>query len=108
MAWSRSSRTGRWADSAATSYRTSGLKITEFVSRLQRAARTNLRSVVLYGSAASGEFDSDYSDINVLCILGDASLPSLVPLAPVARWWQKQARATPLFLTIEDLGRSAD
>lgn len=83
-------------------------KIAEFVSRLQRAAGTNLRTVVLYGSAASGEFDSDYSDINLLCILGDASLPSLVPLAHIARWWQKQARATPLFLTIEDLGRAAD
>jgi len=83
-------------------------KIAAFVSRLQRAADTNLRSVVLYGSAASGDFDSDCSDINLLCILGDASLPSLKPLAAVARWWQKQARATPLFLTIEDLRRAAD
>jgi predicted nucleotidyltransferase len=83
-------------------------KIAEFVSRMQGAAGTNLRSVVLYGSAASGEFDSHFSDINVLCLLGDASLPSLVSLAHVVRWWQKQARATPLFMTIEDLGRSAD
>jgi predicted nucleotidyltransferase len=83
-------------------------KVADFVSRLQRAAGANLRAVVLYGSAVSGEFDAEFSDINVLCILGDTSLAALAVLAPTVRWWKRRARALPLFLTNDELVTSAD
>jgi predicted nucleotidyltransferase len=83
-------------------------KIAEFISRLQKAAGPNLRNVVLYGSAVTGEFDAEFSDINILCILEDTSLPALAGLAPTVRWWEKQARALPLFLTDDELFQSAD
>jgi predicted nucleotidyltransferase len=83
-------------------------KLAEFVSRLRTAAGSNLRNVILYGSAVSGGFDPDFSDINLLCILHDTSLPSLEAVAKVARWWVKTARALPFFITLEEFTGSAD
>ena len=45
-------------------------KLTELVSRLKAAAEENLKAVVLYGSAATSEYQSGHSDVNVLCLLG--------------------------------------
>jgi len=39
------------------------------VERLHDAARENLESITLYGSAARGDFHEAHSDLNVLCIL---------------------------------------
>ena len=38
----------------------------EFVEKIRAAAGDNLLSVVLYGSAADGEFHPEYSDLNLL------------------------------------------
>jgi predicted nucleotidyltransferase len=48
--------------------------IADFVDRLRGAAGANLRSVILYGSAARGEFVAEHSDINLLGVLGEISL----------------------------------
>src|SRR5207245_10690183 len=83
-------------------------KIDEFVSRLRAAAGPNLQSVILYGSAVSGEFDPEFSDINLLCILRGTSFPMLEAVAPAVEWWNKQKQPAPLFMTREELERSAD
>ncbi len=83
-------------------------QISEFVARLQQAAGENLHSVVLYGSAVSGDYDPKYSDINLLCILNDTALPKLLALAPAAQWWTKQKHPAPLLITRAELERSAD
>ena len=48
-------------------------KLTELVSRLKAAANENLKAVVLYGSAVTGEFRAGHSDLNVLCIVEHAA-----------------------------------
>ncbi len=83
-------------------------RIDEFVQRLQNAAGGNLQSVVLYGSAASGEFDPELSDVNLLCILRNTSFPSLQAVAPVIHWWNRRQDSLPLFMTREELERSTD
>jgi hypothetical protein len=83
-------------------------QIDEFVSRLRQAAGENLRSVVLYGSAAAGEFHADFSNVNLLCILRESSFAKLATMAPVAEWWSRKQRHTPLVMTAEELERSAD
>jgi predicted nucleotidyltransferase len=83
-------------------------KITEFVTRLQKAAGENLESVILYGSAASGEYNADYSNVNLLAILKDTSLPKLLLLAPAVGAWTKQKHPAPLMITRDELERSAD
>jgi predicted nucleotidyltransferase len=82
--------------------------IEEFISRLRQAAGPNLLSVILYGSAASGEFDPEFSDINLLCILREASFQTLAALAPAIDWWHRQRQPTPLLMTGEELERSSD
>jgi predicted nucleotidyltransferase len=82
--------------------------ISDFVNRLRAAAGTNLRSVILYGSAAAGDYVPDYSDVNLLCVLGDASFASIRALAATAAWWTKQKHRVPLLMSEEELRRSAD
>ena len=57
-------------------------QITDFVNSLKQAAGANLECVALFGSAASGEFHADYSDINMLCVVRELSAPVLAALAP--------------------------
>jgi hypothetical protein len=82
--------------------------ISDFVSRLRAAAGTNLRSVILYGSAAAGDYVPDYSDVNLLCVLGDTSFASIQALATTVAWWTKQKHRVPLLMSAEELRRSAD
>ena len=82
--------------------------IGEFVQKLRQAAGENLVSVILYGSAADGEFHPEYSDLNLLCVLRDASFASLAKLAGAADWWQRKKHRPPLTLTAPELKASAD
>src|SRR5713101_7494446 len=82
--------------------------IREFVERMRAAAGENLVSVVLYGSAAEGEFHPEYSDLNTLCVLGDASFASLNKIVGVVEWWRGKKHHPPLVLTLTDLRASAD
>jgi hypothetical protein len=82
--------------------------ISDFVNRLRAAAGTNLRSVILYGSAAAGDYVPDYSDVNLLCVLGDTSFASIQALAATVAWWTKQKHRVPLLMSEEELRRSAD
>jgi predicted nucleotidyltransferase len=82
--------------------------ISDFVNRLRAAAGTNLRSVILYGSAAAGDYVPDYSDVNLLCVLGDTSFASIRALAATVAWWTKQKHRVPLLMSEEELRRSAD
>jgi predicted nucleotidyltransferase len=83
-------------------------QIDDFITRLRQAAEDNLQSVVLYGSAATGEFHDDFSNVNLLCILREASFAKVAALAPAVEWWSRKQRHAPLVLTREELERSAD
>jgi predicted nucleotidyltransferase len=83
-------------------------QINEFISRLRAASGENLESVILYGSAADGEFHPDFSNVNLLCVLRETSFAALVAIAPAVEWWAKQKHHEPLVLTREELERSTD
>ncbi len=83
-------------------------KLSELVGRLKSAAADNLKSVVLYGSAVTGEFLGKRSDLNVLCVVASAGSSDLERLHPVAEWWARQGNPAPLIFTLEELTRSAD
>ena len=83
-------------------------QIGDFVERVRNAAGANLKSVVLYGSAAAGNYVPEYSDVNLMCLLGEASFAAITGLAPVVEWWAKQKHHAPLLMTEEDLRRGAD
>jgi len=82
--------------------------INEFVERVRAAAGTNLLAAILYGSAAAGDYIADYSDVNLLCVLGETSFAAIEALAPAIEWWGKQKHRAPLLMTAEEMRRSAD
>ena len=82
--------------------------INKFVERMRAAAGANLVSVVLYGSAAAGDYVADHSDVNLLCVLGETSFSAIEALAPAVEWWGKQKHRAPLLLSAEEMRRSAD
>ena len=83
-------------------------KLTELVNQLKAAIQENLKTVVLYGSAVTGEFRAGHSDLNVLCVVDRAGAAALEHLHPVAEWWIKQGNLAPLIFTHEELRQSAD
>ena len=79
------------------------------VERLHGAARDNLESVILYGSAARGDFHEAHSDLNVLCVLRSLRAAELVRLSAVVKWWTRiQHQPAPVFFASEELSQSAD
>ena len=83
-------------------------RIAEFINRMRQAAGENLQSVILYGSAADGEFHPKFSNVNLLCVLRDISFAALQAVAPAVKWWTRQKYHAPLLLAREELERSAD
>jgi hypothetical protein len=83
-------------------------QINEFISRLRAASGENLQSVILYGSAADGEFHPEFSNVNLLCILRESSFATLTAIAPAVEWWTRQKQHAPMVLTREELERSTD
>ena len=82
--------------------------LSEFVEKMRTAAGENLISVILYGSAAEGEFHPEYSDLNLLCVLRDTSFASLSKIASAVEWWRKKKYHPPLVLTPQELKDTAD
>src|SRR5437879_9713854 len=82
--------------------------LSEFVEKMRTAAGENLISVILYGSAAEGEFHPEYSDLNLLCVLRDTSFASLSKIASAVAWWRKKKDHPPLVLTTRELKDTAD
>jgi predicted nucleotidyltransferase len=84
-------------------------KLTEFVNRLKEFAATNLECVILFGSAARGDFQPGLSDLNVACILHSLAVEELGRLAHVVKWWcVEQKEPAPLFFTKDELQQAAD
>ena len=65
-------------------------------------------SVVLYGSAASGDHHESFSDYNVLCVVRQLTPVELEQFEPVVRWWREQGNPSPLLLTEHELRTSTD
>jgi len=84
-------------------------KLTELVNRLKEFAAANLECVILFGSAARGDFHQGHSDLNVVCILRSLGVEELGRIAPVVKWWcGEQKEPAPLFFTKEELRHAAN
>jgi hypothetical protein len=83
-------------------------KISEFASRMRAAAGENLESVILFGSAVTGDFHPEFSNLNLFCVVRDASFAALQALAPAVKWWDAQKQPPPLVMTHDEIQRSTD
>jgi predicted nucleotidyltransferase len=79
----------------------------EFVDRTKEIYNEGLASITLYGSAASGEFSSGHSNINLAVVLNDASLSNLEKIAPLLNK-NKSRLFNVLFFTEDYIKSSAD
>lgn len=68
----------------------------------------DLISIILYGSAASGEYTPGKSDINFMIVLSEYGINSLERTFKVIARWKKRNVATPLFLTEDYVRTSLD
>lgn len=82
-------------------------ELSELVTRLKQAAGTNLRAVVLYGSAVDHDF-REHSDLNVLCVFHRLEGTDVENARPVGLWWGQKGHLPPLLFTLEELRDSAD
>ncbi len=82
--------------------------LNELVSRLREAYGDELVSVVLYGSAASGEYHKNFSDLNVLAVLKRVGVSELERGRAAVGGWRKQKQPLPLFLSREEIENASD
>ena len=84
------------------------MTLDELVRQLRAAYGGELRSVVLYGSAAAGEHIPKRSDYNVLVIVDALDVARLRAASAVARAWSETGSPPPLTLTMSEWRGSAD
>src|SRR5215471_10135603 len=82
--------------------------LTQLVDKLKKAFGNRLVSVVLYGSAASGDHHPKFSDFNILCVLSGITPRELADSEEIFRWWREQGSPSPLLLTEEEVSTSTD
>lgn len=83
-------------------------KLDEIVEKLKAALGNKLLSVILYGSAASGDYHGGYSDLNILGVTSRLGVAELALCEPVVRWWKQAGNPAPLLMTLEEVKRSSD
>jgi hypothetical protein len=84
------------------------MTLEELVAQLRAAFGAELRSVVLYGSAATGDYVPKQSDYNVLVLVDALDVARLDAVAAVVRAWNDAGNPPPFTLTTEEWRRSAD
>lgn len=84
------------------------MTLDDLVSQLHAAYGDELRCVVLYGSAATGEQLGKRSDLNVLVIVRRIDVDRLRREAAIARAWAEAGNPPPLTLTEAEWDASAD
>ncbi|HKP70141.1 MAG TPA: hypothetical protein VJV05_12720 [Pyrinomonadaceae bacterium] len=79
-----------------------------FIDDLRSTHGRNLASVILYGSAAAGDFVSKRSDYNVLIALHKITPLDLRNAHASIREWNRMGHPVPVFFTVSELQNSAD
>src|SRR5918996_1266789 len=80
----------------------------QLIGDLRATHGDNLASVVLYGSAASGDFVELQSDYNLLIALHRITPSDLRQAQAPMRNWQRLGHPLPVYFTTEELSDAAD
>lgn len=80
----------------------------QLLDKLQKAYGKRLVSVLLYGSAASGDVQERFSDLNILCVLTEVTPAELADGEPILRWWREQGQPSPLLMSRPEVMSSSD
>ena len=79
-----------------------------FIDDLRAAHGWNLASVILYGSAAAGDFVRQQSDYNLLIALNEITPKDLRAAQAPMREWGKLGHPIPVYFTVAELKDAAD
>jgi hypothetical protein len=82
--------------------------LNELVDRLRKAYGDRLLSVILYGSAAAGDYRGGASDLNVFCVLQSMSPAELRDGEATVKWWREQGNPSPVLMSAEEVRSSTD
>lgn len=80
----------------------------EFIDDLRATHGRNLASVILYGSAAKGDFVAKQSDYNLLIALRNITPRDLRNAHASIREWSKLGHPVPVYFTVDELRDAAD
>lgn len=87
---------------------TSKMSPESLVAELRHAIGDGLQSVVLYGSAAAGDFVPGASDYDVLIVANRLDVDELQKLSDPIRKWTASGNPAPQCFTLHELHHSAD
>ena len=79
-----------------------------YLAQVQKLFGDALEAVILYGSAAGGEYVPGKSNINLLVLLTTQDTELLKQYAALHKRWQKEQIVVPLFLTQAELRSSLE
>src|SRR5437660_1237063 len=82
------------------------LDLSELVESLQSALKTRLKSIIVFGSMASGEFHTEHSDLNVL-VVADMAFDALEAIGPALQRWGKRGHTAPILAAPENMSGMA-
>ena len=78
------------------------------IDDLRAAHGRNLASVILYGSAATGDFVREQSDYNLLIALSEIAPKDLRAAQAPMREWGRMGHPVPVYFTVAELEDAAD
>lgn len=84
------------------------MKLEKLTQELKTACGDNLKSLILYGSAAAGDHAGKKSDYNVLVVVDDLGIGRLDAMSKTAAAWSKAGNPAPLLFTEERLAQATD
>lgn len=80
----------------------------EIISDYRALFSDDLVSIIVYGSAASGDYRPGKSDINLMIVLSDEEIEHIDKAFKTIAKWNKSKVAVPLFLTEQYIETSTD
>ncbi|MCA9421070.1 MAG: hypothetical protein KC592_08635, partial [Nitrospira sp.] len=79
-----------------------------YLKQLQKDWGADLEGLLLYGSAARGDFIAGRSNFNFLVLVREHSVGGLQSAGKLHRQWGKHQIIAPLLMTADELARSRD
>ena len=83
-------------------------KLDNLTEQLTKTFGERLVSVILYGSAAAGDWQERSSDLNILCVLNLLTSAELKSADGIFQAWVKLGNPAPLLLTEQEVKHSSD
>lgn len=83
-------------------------RLNQLVDKLKQAHGAGLVSVILYGSAAAGDYQGAISDLNIFCVLQRVGVEELRKSEKIVNWWRELGNPSPLLMARDEVRKSTD